>query len=65
MKAYIRLSRKNKYKVRYQIISGTPETHKENTVLAEWNTRRQAMRKAKDMGYELVVRGRAPDGKAA
>ena len=65
MKAYIRLSRKNKFKARYQIISGTPETHKVNTVLAEWNTRRQAIRNAEKMGCELVIRGRSPDGKAA
>ena len=65
MDAYIRSTRKGKYKVRYQIISGTPGSHSENAVLGEWYTRRQAIRKAKSMGCELAIRGRAPGGKAA
>ena len=65
MKAYIRLFRRNKHQKRYQIISGTPETHEDNTVLEEWYTRRQALRKAKDLGCDLVIRGRANDWEAA
>ena len=66
MKVYIRSVRKNKHQRRFLIISGTPETHDENiTILEEWFTRRQAVRNALDMGYELVIRGRADGKKAA
>jgi len=57
MQAYIR----KLHNGRYYIISGTPENHHNNTTsLGEFYTRRQAMRHADKMGYDLVIRSSRP-----
>jgi len=56
MEAYIR----KLHNGRYYIISGRPENHEGNTVVEDCNTRRQAVRYANKLGYDLVIRSRAP-----
>ena len=54
MKAYIR----KMYNGRYCIISGIPENHKDNKIVEQLYTRRQAIRYAANNGYELVILSR-------
>jgi len=62
MSAYIR----KLYNKRYYIISGIPENHKGNTtILGEFHTRRQALRHATTKGYDLIIKGTAPNGRNA
>ena len=41
----------------YFIIEGRPENHSNNTVVEECYTRLQAIRFAKRMGYDLIIKG--------
>ena len=61
MDAYIRKIRKNQFKTRFQILSGTPESHKTNSVVGECNTRRQALRYAVRDGYRVIIRNKSTD----
>ena len=54
MKAYIK-----KVGHFYTVFQGTPEYHKkDNPVLGEYLTRRQALRHAKRNGHDVIIRGR-------
>jgi len=56
MEAYIR----KLHNEHYYVISGRPENHEKNKVIENCNTRRQAIRYANKLGYDLVIRSRTP-----
>jgi len=56
MQVYIR----KLYNGHYYLISGRPENHRNNTIVEEFYTRRQAIRHAAKSGYDLIIQTRTP-----